>query len=225
MRQDFQRSHDSMQLKFRQQQETLERFQKLLEKLQRQDERSQSKEILIARAAGKPAALKELCDIIRVPKESNTHAFPLDQTTLRSQSMAVAPLQNPRSTPATDSVCICHRPHRLMAKMGIELGHIYLSSDWETQGHWPSCPFSKAERKSRRALSLKYNGLARMLNWVINVSFAWTSGAGGFSISPNFTYHPTVDIDSAAAFRIIGLIRGVLANTKREIENISWSLA
>lgn len=207
MRQDFQRSHDSMQLKFRQQQETLERFQKLLEKLQRQDERSQSKEILIARAAGKPAALKELCDIIRVPKESNTHAFPLDQTTLRSQSMAVAPLQNPRSTPATDSVCICHRPHRLMAKMGIELGHIYLSSDWETQGHWPSCPFSKAERKSRRALSLKYNGLARMLNWVINVSFAWTSGAGGFSISPNFTYHTTVDIDSAPAFRIIGLIR------------------
>lgn len=121
-----------MQLKFRQQQEALEGFQKLLEKIQRQHERSQSKETLIARAAGKPAALKELCDIIRAPKQSNTHAFTLDQTTLRSQSMTVAPLQNSQSRSATDSICICRRPHRLIAKMGIELGHIYLSSDWET---------------------------------------------------------------------------------------------
>ena len=45
-----------------------------------------------------------------------------------------------------------------------------------------------------------------MLNSVLDLTFAWTSGAGGFSISPNFTYYPTVDTKSDPAFRIVELI-------------------
>ncbi|KAI1377172.1 hypothetical protein F4677DRAFT_415538 [Hypoxylon crocopeplum] len=214
IRQDVQRYHESTQLQFRQHQEALGKVEQLLKKLQRQGEQSQSKETLAARAAGKPAALKELCDSIQASKQSHRQSFQLDQTACRSQDKAVSPFRSSRLTSITGRVCICHHPHWRMARTGIQLGHVYLSSEWETQGHWPSCPLSETARKNRRAVNLKYTGLARTLKSIINVSFAWTSGAGGFSISPNFAYYPTVDVKSDPAFRILRLIRSYLLYSK-----------
>ncbi|RYP68436.1 hypothetical protein DL771_006700 [Monosporascus sp. 5C6A] len=189
-----------------QQQEVLGRVEAMLEKLQQQNERSQSMEALARRAAGKPAALKELCDSIQTLKQSHSQGFPLDKPARHSQNRVVAPFQNSLFTSTTGRVCICPRPHRLTAKRGIRWGHVYLSGDWQTQGHWPSCPLSTAPSKNRLAVGLKYTGVARILKSVIDVSFALTSGAGGFSISPNFTYYPTVDSRSDPAFRIMDLI-------------------
>ena len=207
IRQDFHQANDTIELQLRQQQDALGRVEQLLEKLQRRDKRRQPKKVLAARAASKPAALRELCDSIQAPKQNRSQGFLLDKSACISQNRAVDPFYNSPFMSTTGRRCICHQHHRLTANRGVQLGHMYLSSKTEIQGHWPSCPLSNIANRNRRAVSLKYFGLARMLNSVIDITFAWTTGAGGFSISPNFTYYPTVDTKSAPAFRIMDLLQ------------------
>lgn len=45
-----------------------------------------------------------------------------------------------------------------------------------------------------------------LLNRAIAVAFSMSSGAGGFSIGPSFTYYATVDEESAPAFRLLGIL-------------------
>ncbi|OTB04765.1 hypothetical protein M426DRAFT_151661 [Hypoxylon sp. CI-4A] len=207
IQQGLQQSHDLIQIQFRQQQERLGKLEGLLEKLQPQDERNQPKHTLAARVASKPAALKELCDGILAPNKRHDRDIPLDQAACESQNRVASPLHNSQYTSNTNTICICcHRPHRLTSRTEIHLGHVYLYSEWESKGHWPGCPLSKTARKSRRAFNLKYTGLIRMVELAIGASFMWTSGAGGFSISPNFTYYPTVDRTSDPAFRIMSMM-------------------
>ncbi|POS75691.1 hypothetical protein DHEL01_v205908 [Diaporthe helianthi] len=62
-------------------------------------------------------------------------------------------------------------------------------------------------RKKRRiAVGFNYTGLTHVLKTAINMSFALTYGAGGFSISPSFACNPTVDDKLDPAFRIVALI-------------------
>ncbi|RYP19450.1 hypothetical protein DL765_003351 [Monosporascus sp. GIB2] len=100
--QRLQRANEILQLTLTglglQQHEALGRLEKLLGKLQRQDERSQSKEILARRAAGKSAAPKELCDSIRAPKQSQSQRLPLDEPARLSQNRVVPPFQSSRFT-------------------------------------------------------------------------------------------------------------------------------
>jgi hypothetical protein len=58
---------------------------------------------------------------------------------------------------------------------------------------------------------LKYTGLRRLLGSAIELSFAMNSGAGGWGITPNLTYYPTVDPKTAPAFRILGSLERSLS--------------
>lgn len=174
IREDLQRSQDLMQLQFKQQKEKFRRVEQLLEKFQQQNEQRQSTQTIAARAASKPAILKELCDSIQATEQSHSQGSTLDHAGYDSQNKVVAPSQNSRFTSTRGRVCICPRPHRLMERRGIQLGHVHFSSEWKTQGRWPSCPLSKTAREHRRAISLKYSGLTRILESVINISFAWS---------------------------------------------------
>ncbi|KAG8161246.1 hypothetical protein KVR01_009510 [Diaporthe batatas] len=75
----------------------------------------------------------------------------------------------------------------------------------------PTKPLSNAARvaskkKRRVVVGFNYTGLTRILKTAINMSFALTYGAGGFSISPSFTCNPTVDSRLDPAFRILDLL-------------------
>ena len=203
--QGLQQSHEAMQSQLMQQRQALGRLEKLMENLQ-QDEPRPPKN-LARRAASKPAAFKEICDGVYELEQKYISSPTLDESAHSSQNRDAVAFQSLRSTPIRNRLCICTHPYRLMAKEGLWRGHGYLlASEWESQGHWPSCPLSKTVKKSRRAISLEYAGLARVVKLIIKVTFAWTSGAGGSSISPNFTYVPTVDQKSSPAFRILNLM-------------------
>ena len=51
-----------------------------------------------------------------------------------------------------------------------------------------------------------YTGISSILKSTIEVSLAMTSGTGGVSIGPTFTYYPTVDSRSDPAFRTLRLL-------------------
>lgn len=63
-----------------------------------------------------------------------------------------------------------------------------------------------AEEVSKR-WAVAFTGLQGLINHAIEVSFKYSTGAGGFSLSPNFTYYPSIDRRRDPAFRIIGLVR------------------
>ncbi|GAW19705.1 hypothetical protein ANO14919_091940 [Xylariales sp. No.14919] len=85
----------------------------------------------------------------------------------------------------------------------------YLSFSFEAsniRNHLPSCPFSQFNSEMRATnFSVEYSGLKRLVQKAFVLSFVNAYGAGGRSISPVFTYYPTVDKYTAPAFRIMQL--------------------
>ncbi|KAI0551720.1 hypothetical protein F4679DRAFT_537760 [Xylaria curta] len=85
----------------------------------------------------------------------------------------------------------------------------YVTSD--TRRHLPSCPFSRIDGEKRATdFSIEYSGLKRLSSMAFVLSFANSHGAGGRSISPSFTYYPTVDEEIAPTFRILRSARYML---------------
>lgn len=200
VRYDLQHSHNLI----------VEHLKTIDQKVQILGEDNNSLRKLVFRAASKPAALKSLCDDIKFSGKSDNLGIPLDRSKSHQQSTSSDVSRNPRTAMQVSNVCICPRPARSCMQMQMQRGHTYLSGEWESHGHWPSCPLSKTPRKQRLKASLKYTGVSRLLKSVIEISFALTSGAGGCSISPSFTYYPTVDVKSDPAFRLIDLMGSVL---------------
>ncbi|OHF02485.1 hypothetical protein CORC01_02180 [Colletotrichum orchidophilum] len=196
VRQDILQSHDSIE----------ERLERIESELQLQREQNQSLQTIALRVASKPAILRSLCDDMQSPVKDRNQGIASNLPIVHSKRMSSDPLQNSWPAAISDMLCICPRPARSTIKKQMQRGHTILSGEWESQGHWPSCPLSKTGRKQRLKASLTYTGLARLLKSVIGISLELTSGAGGRSISPRFTYYPTVDADSDPAFRIIRMV-------------------
>ncbi|KAK7936640.1 uncharacterized protein PG986_015078 [Apiospora aurea] len=213
-------SHDSIQLtltlqseRIRMQSEQIERIEKRLEGLQPPDVLSKrSVKALAHRTAGKPAALRELCDTIYdVPEQQPYQRAPPGLSPYQPPDSVPFPVQGRRMTSGTQAICICPlspRSHRSKIHRTVRLGKFHLSEEQETRGHWPSCPLSRIQptRKNHRTVGFKYTGLARILSSIVGASFTLTSGAGGFSIGANLTYYPTVDVKSDPSFCIMRLI-------------------
>jgi hypothetical protein len=103
--------------------------------------------------------------------------------------------------------CMCHSLRRLQRKTIVH-GSLVLSSETATERHLPGCPAKQniAETGQNRRFSLTYTGLQRLLNLAVQLSFTVTSGAGVGSLSPRFTYFPTVDSKTAPAWRMLNLL-------------------
>ncbi|KAI8631711.1 hypothetical protein F5Y19DRAFT_473390 [Xylariaceae sp. FL1651] len=72
--------------------------------------------------------------------------------------------------------------------------------------HLSDCPYSQfSNDQHTTSLVLEYRGLRNMLQKAVRLSFLLSHGAGGFSISPNFTYYPSVNEAEAPTFRIMTL--------------------
>lgn len=103
--------------------------------------------------------------------------------------------------------CMCRRIRRFQRKT-IVRGSLALSSETVTERHLPGCPAKQKIKDTgeSRSFSLTYTGLRRLLNLAVQLSFTVTSGAGGGSLSPRFTYFPTVDSKTAPAWRMLNLL-------------------
>lgn len=111
------------------------------------------------------------------------------------------------SLTADAPTCSCPRPRRFSSVKSIRLGSLCLYDESSAEEHFPGCPASRANTKRhRRAVGVRYFGLANVLQQAIQISLAATSGAGGRSFGPTFTYNPTVDASTAPAFRVLRLI-------------------
>ncbi|KAL2016475.1 hypothetical protein VTK56DRAFT_3471 [Thermocarpiscus australiensis] len=176
-----------------------------------------SREMLVTPgvAAGRPIrtpeALRDMCDVVG------------PQTRPRSSMVATPGRRDPAeffnyraSSPSSFGgsifACTC-RPRQLVRRRNLLRGSLAVV-DTTVQEHLPGCPVSELLAPGgahQRKVGLRLTGLGRLLtSAVIELSFAVRAGAGGWSISPNLTYYPTVDSSTAPAFRILALLRNKL---------------
>jgi hypothetical protein len=73
--------------------------------------------------------------------------------------------------------------------------------------HLPSCEFQAYDfHVTTNTTTMSYTGFRKLLSLSLELSFSWTSGAGGLSISPNITLRPMVDETKSSVFRLITLL-------------------
>ncbi|KAK8083886.1 hypothetical protein PG996_002667 [Apiospora saccharicola] len=178
---DFRRSHDLLQLTMERQLEKLQ----VIERLQRET-------LLASRAASRPAALRQLCDSItganQAPRQHRLLNGPYRQSKqLSSNATRISPF---------DSI-------------GRGWVIFFCRSSQKPKAIGQLVPLSNTANKSWRSIGIKYTGFASILQAAVDFSFTMTSGAGGFSISPNLTYYTTVTVNHQTdpAFRTLGLLR------------------
>lgn len=199
--------------------EMTKNFGQILEHLQQSHVQIPAGEAVVCGLAGKPALLKKLSDEVQSSRQMHDQLVKADRCTPLSQKTFGSPIRHSTSRPVMGRVCTCPRLQSAIRSKWIQLGHASFSSERETIAHWPSCPMAKMSMKTRMTIGFRYSGLVRILKTAVNVSFAMTSGAGGFSISPNFTCSPTVDDDFDPAFCIVTLIGdGVFCLQKKNPE-------
>lgn len=158
----------------------------------------QSANSIAARLLSKPSTLREVVDVTEsLPTAAHDNAAPqtssLDVTTPREQ------------LPRIPGRCTCRRSRRVRQRRQRTWGPLLAFDEIETiELHRPDCEFSPfaAGAQSRR-LGLSYTGMRAVASWAIVQTFSASSGAGGCSITPSFTYYPTVDRWTSPIFRII----------------------
>ncbi|KAK7934584.1 hypothetical protein PG985_000079 [Apiospora marii] len=165
----------------------------------------QSANAIATRLLSKPSTLREVVDVTEsLPTAAHNKATP------RTSSVGVV---NPREQrPGILGRCNCRRPRRVRQRRLRKWGPLLAFDEIETIDlHRPDCEFSPFATGDRsRKLGISYAGMRVIASWAIAYSFSASSGAGGCSIMPSFTYYPTVDKRTSPIFRIIALLFGVL---------------
>lgn len=145
----------------------------------------------LGRLISKPGQLKELCDNMGgIPEGTGSRP----------------PRFGSRSTLARRT-CIC-RKRVQRSRQALVWGPWQASAETSTANkHFPGCVYYV---KSADVLSTRwvvaFTGLRGLINRAIEVSFSSSFGAGGCSLSPGFTYYPSIDRRRDPAFRIVGLM-------------------
>ncbi|KAK7972560.1 hypothetical protein PG988_006694 [Apiospora saccharicola] len=159
--------------------------------------------------ATKPAALEEAC---------NTYGIQSHPQRVRGSSQrlehANAQSRFPASSTETStyrySACIC-RGRTQKSRVYSRLSPLYIYSDHTEEGHSPLCPLYRAVPiKEERTYGARLIGLTRIVEIAVGITFGARFGAGGRSISPQFTYIRTVDRRTDPAFRVVECLREVL---------------
>lgn len=145
----------------------------------------------LGRMVAKPSQLRELCDSMQwTPKG----AF---------QDLRRDPCEN-----LARRKCICQKRLRKNSKTALAWGPWRAFAETSTtHHHFPDCVyhFQSADSVSTRWV-VAFNGLHRVINRAVELSFSYSFGAGGCSLSPGFTYYPSIDGKRDPAFRIISLM-------------------
>ncbi|KAI1073364.1 hypothetical protein F5B20DRAFT_567325 [Whalleya microplaca] len=187
------------------------------------DNHARGRKTLSSTVAGrlsKPSILKAVHDELNV---SNSGNFQMDSVSSSLESI-LDPGQKPQggtlTSYMTETTCFC-RTHRYLGRKTLRLGPINFFGETRIlEQHLPGCRLSQvAGRQHTRAFGLTYTGLRALVNNAIRFSFLVSSGAGGFSISPNVTYYPTVDQASSPTFRILYSLK---LNALKLVSKTQW---
>jgi hypothetical protein len=165
-----------------------------------QDEHRMTHRVATGRFLAKPSALREICDVSGAVSSLERNGHDRDQFWNLVSSLAGRAV-----------VCRC-RPRRHIRRNNFTWSSLVFSVETAVPEHLSGCPLGQAAGVNRsQKISLRYTGLRRILNSAVQLSFGMTRGAGGWSISPSFTYYPTVDAKTAPAFRILTLLKNAHA--------------
>jgi hypothetical protein len=160
-------------------------------------------EVAVRRLLGKPAMLREVCDVAG----NRTRSLPTSAGVPSTSRNATQTSKTRLAYLEANTACIC-RTRQPSWRKNLVWGSLALLAETTTEQHEAACPAGLIRGADRsRKVSLRYAGLQSLLKSALQISFAMRFGAGGWSLSPNFTYHPTVDERSAPAFRIMKIIQ------------------
>ncbi|EXK81754.1 hypothetical protein FOQG_13826 [Fusarium oxysporum f. sp. raphani 54005] len=158
--------------------------------------------LVTGRLLRRPAVLQEMCDaVVTQERHRSKGKLSLPDESAAKVRTTLSSYAGGRFT------CLCrHRRHR--QRKNASWGSLSLSHETITEQHAPGCPATQAisEPDRTQKFALTYVGLRALLNSAIQFSFTIRSGAGGWSLGPNFTYYPIVDPESAPAFRMLSLL-------------------
>lgn len=122
--------------------------------------------------------------------------------------------------------CLCRERWFKQQKMTEMASWVFSSEFSQVQCHLPDCPFgSCATSAKHRRWEVRYTGLRRLISLAVGLSFSTSFGAGGFSLSPTFTYYPSVDSSTAPVFRILDLLHWFLEFLPFPVETATEALA
>ncbi|KAI1868955.1 hypothetical protein JX265_006934 [Neoarthrinium moseri] len=146
----------------------------------------------VMRLAEKPDSLKQVCDAF------NMNAYPLSES--RNQVPVLAKYHK----------CSCNADARpRYTRQESWWGPIGLYRETQSTRHLPGCPMDgvSANDDNPHTTGFTFLGFRKVLRHAIRLSFTITSGAGGRSLGPLFTYYPTVDAETAPAFRVLKVLQ------------------
>lgn len=174
---------------------------------------------MAGRLVEKPALLRDICDTVTVGAEGKPGTNEMLPTFNRAVQSCLTASTYPRGRFA----CLCSHRQRLRRKQ-VVFGSLVFSHETVTEEHLPQCPANQilASRDRREKIGLTYTGLRRLLNSAVQFTFAMPSGGGGWSLSPSFTYYPTVDAETAPTFRIMTLMYDARAHLFSSVGRGWW---
>ncbi|CVK98990.1 uncharacterized protein FPRN_03919 [Fusarium proliferatum] len=103
--------------------------------------------------------------------------------------------------------CSC-RARRLRTRKTLRFGPLHFIDETTTDlAHYKDCEFSFVDTKYSRNRTLRISSIVRLVNKALELTLRTTGGAGGFGISPSFTYFAEVDENRSPAFRVLNLLK------------------
>ncbi|ETS87124.1 hypothetical protein PFICI_00952 [Pestalotiopsis fici W106-1] len=168
---------------------------------------SKSHKQIMRRIVAKPQSLRDVCDAFEL--EANNEAHDTHRTLALSAGYATTDSARSIDDLSNRYKCNCNARIRHQ-QQGTWLGPFGFFHRTESMAHLPDCPVAEFPAiGAPNEVGVRLLGLRNLLGGAITLSFKLSSGAGGFSISPGFTYYPTVDERNEPAFRILSLMRTV----------------
>ncbi|EXL79303.1 hypothetical protein FOPG_06816 [Fusarium oxysporum f. sp. conglutinans race 2 54008] len=115
--------------------------------------------------------------------------------------------------------CPC-RARRLRTRKTLRFGPLYLVDETTTDiSHYKDCEFGFVDPKYSRSRTLRLSSIVRVINKAVELTLRTTGGAGGFSISPSFTYFAEVDENRSPAFRVFDILMRNSFSTQWAMKN------
>ncbi|KAK8140033.1 ankyrin repeat-containing protein [Apiospora sp. TS-2023a] len=163
--------------------------------------------MMVHRLMEKPSVLREVSDGFGGPNVHPRSLAPLPTAQLSKRR------QNPYVCNSLDCLtCTCGRIERSRAQVVASIGPFMWHNETMRCAHSPSCPLARITGdEQRQTFGFRYTGLARILRAAVEISFSLNHGAGGWSLSPNISFRPTVDENVDPVFRVLDLIQRLLS--------------
>lgn len=137
-----------------------------------------------AQLLARPAMLREACDVVNF---HSAGGFSTDPS--RHQRMV-----------SSRCGCDLRERTRSVARRNVSAGRTLLSDEHEeTSRHLPNCPLYKTSKAQRRVTARITVSIWSRLSVLVQASLACTTGAGGFSISPQLAFRMVVSWESPVA--------------------------